>query len=450
MNGIAIVGGGISGLSAAYYLARANVPCTLIERRPRLGGVIRTDRVDGFLVEGGPDSFLASKPAALDLIRELGLESEVIGSNDRLRKTFIRRRGRMVPMPDGMQFLAPTRLAPILTTPLLGWGTKARMALEWFRKPRPAPAGDRSVAQFVADHYGPEAVEYLAEPLLAGVYGGTPEDLSVESVLPRLVGIEAKYGSLGRGILAERAAARSAGPPPPVFLTLKNGLGSLIDALGRAIAGKVRVIHGEAEAAEPCESGYRLRVQGEWMGFESLGLAGEAHSSAKLAASIDPALAEQLAGIRYQSSTVVALGFESASFPRPLEGFGFLVPRRERRRVVACTFMGTKFDFRVPPGRLLLRCFVSGVQKDDATLVALVLEELKDMLGLAGEPVFSRVYAWPEAMAQYNAGHRRRVEAIENRLGQRPRLHLAGNAFDGIGIPDCIRSGKRLAGSIIN
>src|SRR5436190_7759870 len=244
---IAIVGGGISGLSAAYYLGKAGIPSTLIEKRPRLGGVIQTERIEGCLVEGGPDSFLAAKPWAMDLIRDLGLEGEVIGSNDHLRKTFIRKRGRMVAMPDGLQFLVPTRIAPILTTPLFSWTTKARMALECFRRPPTAPRGDCSVSEFVAEHYGREAVDYLAEPLLAGVYGGTPESLSVASVLPRFVELESKYGSLSKGILAER---KSASPAGPIFRTLKNGLGSLVEALGRSIQSKVNVLHAEAEAIE--------------------------------------------------------------------------------------------------------------------------------------------------------------------------------------------------------
>ena len=199
-----IVGGGISGLSTAYYLAKAGVPSTLIEKRPHLGGIIQTERIDGYLVEAGPDSFLSAKPWAMDLIRELGLEGEVIGSNDHLRKIFIRKNGRLVAMPDGLQFLVPTRIAPMMATPLLSWAAKARMGLEWFR-PKPAERRpDCSVAEFVAGHYGQEAVEYLAEPLLAGVYGGTPELLSVSSVLPRFVELESKYGSLSKGMLAER------------------------------------------------------------------------------------------------------------------------------------------------------------------------------------------------------------------------------------------------------
>jgi oxygen-dependent protoporphyrinogen oxidase len=289
LDKIAIIGGGISGLSAAYYLAQAGVSSTLIEKRPRLGGVIQTERIDGCVVEGGPDSFLSSKHAAVELIRELGLEADVIGSNDSLRKTFIRKRGRMTPMPDGLQFLAPTRMIPILTTPLLSWSTKARMGLEWFRRPPATPRPDCAVSEFVADHYGPEAVEYLAEPLLAGVYGGSPESLSVQSVLPRFVQLEAKYGSLSRGILAGRRAESH--PPQPLFRTLKGGLGSLIDALAREVENKVRVIHGEVEAIEPCACGYRLRVSGEWIQAGRVALACESHASARMASAIDPELA---------------------------------------------------------------------------------------------------------------------------------------------------------------
>src|SRR5712691_9593680 len=325
-----IVGGGISGLSVAYYLAKAGVSSTLIEKRPRLGGVIETERIDGCLVEGGPDSFLSAKPWAMDLIRDLGLESQVIGSNDHLRKTFIRKRGRMIEMPDGVQFLVPTRIAPILTTPLLSWTTKVRMALEYFRHPPATPRLDCSVSEFVLDHYGQEVVDYLAEPLLAGVYGGTPETLSVASVLPRFVELESKYGSLSKGLLAERKSSAQ-----PTFRTLKNGLGSLVEAL----QSKANILHGEVETIERTPGGYRLRVSGDWLTAGRVALACESHASAALVRGIDPVLAQELSKIPYTSSTVIAMAFK----PQPLKGFGFLVPRKERRRIVACTFMGTKF-----------------------------------------------------------------------------------------------------------
>jgi oxygen-dependent protoporphyrinogen oxidase len=438
---VIVVGGGISGLSAAYYLAKAGIASTIVEKRPRLGGVIQTERIDGCLVEAGPDSFLAAKPWAMDLIRDLGLEAEVIGSNDHLRKTFIRKRGRLVPMPDGLQFLVPTKIAPLLTTPLLGWRTKARMALEWFRSPPKVPRPDCSVADFVNDHYGQEAVDYLAEPLLAGVYGGTPETLSVSSVLPRFVELEAQYGSLSRGMLAGRAEA--AAQAQPIFRTVKGGLGSLVDALG----ANANLIHGEVEAIEGYEGHYRLRVAGDWMDAAAVVLACESHAAARIARAVDPILADLLAAISYNSSTVVAMAFDPSSFRKPLEGFGFLIPRRERQRLVACTFMGTKFSFRAPPDKILLRCFVSGAGEDQSLLPA-ILEELRAAIGLTGEPLFTRVYRWPESMAQYTVGHQARVSAIEERLRLNAGLHLAGNAYHGIGIPDCVRMGKQVAENI--
>lgn len=435
---VVIVGGGISGLSAAYYLSKAGIAATIVEKQPRLGGVIQTERIDGCLVEGGPDSFLAAKPWAMDLIRELGLANEVVGSNDHLRKTFIRKRGRLVPMPDGVQFLVPTRIAPLLTTPLLSWRTKARMGLEWFRSPPAATRPDCSVAAFVKDHYGQEAVDYLAEPLLAGVYGGAPETLSVASVLPRFVEMESKYGSLSKGMLAERTPG--AAPAQSIFRTMKGGLGTLVGAL----AAKATVIHSEVEALERVAGGYRLRVAGDWIAAAAVVLACESHAAARLARAVDPALTDSLAGIPYNSSTVIAMAFDPASFLKPLEGFGFLVPRRERRRLVACTFMGTKFPFRAPPGRVLLRCFVSGAGEDNSLLPA-ILEELREMIGLRGDPLFSRVYRWPLSMAQYTVGHQVRVSEIEVRLRLNQGLHLVGNAYHGIGIPDCVRMGREVA-----
>jgi protoporphyrinogen/coproporphyrinogen III oxidase len=441
---VVIVGGGISGLSTAYYLAKAGVRSTLIEKSPWLGGIIQTERIEGCLVEAGPDSFLSSKPWAMELIRELGLEDQVIGSNDHLRKTFIRKAGRLVEMPDGLQFLVPTRIAPIVTTPLLSWRTKVRIGLEWFRSPPAAPRPDCSVAEFVAGHYGQEAVEYLAEPLLAGVYGGAPETLSVSSVLPRFVELESKYGSLSKGLLAERRAAT----PAPIFRTLKDGLGSLTSALTRSIESKVKIVHGEVEAIERQPSGYRLRVSGDWIAASQLALACESHGSARLVSGFDPVLAEHLSGIPYNSSTVIAMGFNAASFSKPLEGFGFLIPRLERRRLVACTFMATKFPFRAPENRILLRCFLGGLPDDEGLLEA-VLEELRETIGLTGDPLFTRIYRWPLSMAQYTVGHGRRVSAIEVRLRQNPGLYLAGNAYHGVGVPDCIRMGRDVAECIV-
>ncbi|MFN3324041.1 MAG: protoporphyrinogen oxidase [Bryobacteraceae bacterium] len=450
MQSVLIVGGGISGLSAAYYLNRAGVPATLVESQPRLGGVIRTEIADGCVIEAGPDSFLSAKPAALHLIRELGLEDEVIGSNDHLRRTYIRKRGRLIPLPDGLMFMAPTRLAPMAFTPLLSWTTKLRMAAEYFRKPSAASPTDRSVADFIRDHYGQEAVDYLTEPLLAGVYGGDPERLSVSSVLPRFSEFESRYGSLTRGALAARRAMTSSGSGS-LFRTLKNGLGDIIAALELAIRPATTVVHGSVETVEPSSSGFRARAGGRWIEAAHVVLACPAWRTSHLTVGTDPELSHLLAGIEYSSSMTVALVYDKAALNHPQNGFGFLVPRKERGCIVACTWVGTKFSHRVPDNRALLRCFLGGSSDEevlnwpDESVIRTVRAELAQIMGVQAEPLFTRIARWPRSMAQYTVGHQARMERVRERLGRLPGLHLAGNAYDGIGIPDCIRSGKEAA-----
>jgi len=451
---VAIIGGGISGLSAAYYLGQTGIPSTLIEARSRLGGVIRTETAEGCIVEGGPDSFLSVKSAAMELIEELGLAQEVIGSNDHLRKTFVLRNGRLVPLPDGLQLMIPTRIVPMATTGLVSWHTKLRMALEWFRSPAKETRPDRSVADFVADHYGREAVDYLTEPLLSGVYGGDPQQLSAASVLPRLFELEGRYGSLTRGALAERRAAAEAGSSLPLFRSLRGGMQQLVDTLVSRIATTTEIVRGTAERIERGEEGYRVRVAGTPLPAQAVVLACEAHRAAALAAGIDERLADMLAGVSYSSSMIVSLIFDRSAFPRPLAGFGFLVPRRERSRLVACTSVGTKFPHRVPDGLVLLRCFLGGVgdpgvlDETDEAAVRMATAELERIVGVRAGPRFWRVFRWPSSMAQYTVGHQARVAEIETRLASLAGLHVVGNAYHGIGIPDCIRMAKQVASRI--
>ena len=449
MSSVAIVGGGISGLSTAYYLAKANLGCTLIEARPRLGGVIHTERIRDCVVEAGPDSFLSAKPAAMELIRELGLEHEVIGSNDHARVTFIRRHGRLVPLPDGVQMLVPTKILPMAASPLLSWGTKFRMALEWFRRPS-ADGRDRSVAEFVEEHYGRETVDYLAEPLLAGIYGGDPAELSIGSVLGRFVELETKYGSLTRGVLAERPPASSR-QAVPLFRTLRNGLGSLVDAVSRAAAAQTTLVPGTVEALEREGAGFRLRVGGQWLSADYVVLACEAHQAGRIVTPVDARAAALLGSICYSSSMTVALGFERNAVKDQMRGFGFLIPKRERGRLLAGTWVGNKFPHRVPESLGVLRGFLGGAGNDavlaenDDAVVAGVRQELVEIAGVRAEPVFSRVFRWPASMAQYTVGHAGRIRELEERLESVPGLMLAGNGYHGIGIPDCIRMGKQAA-----
>lgn len=454
MRRVVIVGGGISGLSAAYHLAKHGIPATLIERRPRLGGVIHTEYIQGCVVEAGPDSFLSAKPWAMDLIQELGMREEVIASNDHLRATYIRRCGRLVPMPDGLMLMVPTRILPVVTTRLLSWPAKIRMGLECLRRPSSPSPRDRSVAEFIREHYGQEAVDYLAEPLLAGVYGGDPEQLSVASVLPLFVDLETKYGSLSRGILAARRARPRGATTLPLFQTLKSGLGSLIQRLAEEASSHVTVLHEEALQVHRTGDRFELRLAGGAIETENLILACQADEAGRLLESLDPELAAELTSIPYNSSVTVSLGYRRDSFDGFLHGFGFLIPRRERKRLVACTFVGTKFPYRTPPELVMLRCFLGGpgekaLNDADEAVVADVRTELREILGLTAEPLFSRVHRWPRSMAQYTVGHRARIERIEYRRRAIPGLELAGNAYSGIGVPDCARMGKQAAENIL-
>lgn len=450
MRRVIIVGGGISGLSAAYYLRQAGIEPTIIERRPRLGGVIETERIEGCVLETGPDSFLTQKPAALALIREVGLGEDVIGSNDHLRVTYVLKNGRLVPLPDGLMLMIPTKIAPLVATRLLGWPTKIRMGLEWFRRPVPH-AEDRSVADFVADHYGREAVEYLAEPLLAGVYGGDPRKLSVASVLPRFVELEMKYGSLTRGVLRSRRAAAKQSRGMPLFQTLKGGLGQLVSVL--AERAKANVIHGVAGTVERVRNACRVRVNGEWLEAEHVVLACQAYEAGEVLEALDGELASLLAGIQYSSSITVSIGYEKHTLGHPLKGFGFLVPKRERRTMMACTWVGNKFSYRVPDHLAVLRCFAGGedgvpLAESDEAIVRAMREDLRQIMGVTAEPLFARMARWPRSMAQYTVGHAARIARVNAHLARLPGIHLAGNAYTGIGIPDCVRMGKAAAEAI--
>jgi oxygen-dependent protoporphyrinogen oxidase len=439
MTKVLIVGGGISGLSAAYYLNQAGVRPTLVEKASHLGGVIRTSTQQGCLLEAGPDSFLAAKPEALDLIREVGLADQVIGSNDHLRVTYILKHGRLVPLPDGLMMMVPTKILPLLATRLLSWGTKFRMGLEFLRRPPKAPLRDRSVYDFLLDHYGQESIDYLAEPLLAGVYGGDPRQMSVNSVLRRFVEIETKYGSLTRGVLA---APRSNGAGS-LFRTLKNGLGQLVDKL----KDSADVLHGAVDSLERNGSGFRARVNGNFIEADHVVLATPAGDAARLLQPWNGNLAELLQSVPYTSSVTLSLGYRKDTFDHPLKGFGFLVPKRERKLLAACTWVGNKFSYRVPDDMVLLRCFMGGdaLKESDESLVDAARRELRSIMGLHAVPVFHSIARWPNAMAQYTVGHEQRLMQIESLVKEIPGLHLAGNGYRGIGLPDCIKAGREAA-----
>jgi oxygen-dependent protoporphyrinogen oxidase len=441
MPKVLIVGGGISGLSAAYYLNKAGVRPTLVEKASHLGGVIRTSVQQGCVLEAGPDSFLAAKPEALDLIREVGLADQVIGSNDHLRITYILKHGKLVPLPDGLMMMVPTKILPLVRTRLLSWDTKIRMGLEFLRRPPKAPLADRSVYDFLLDHYGQESIDYLAEPLLAGVYGGDPREMSVNSVLGRFVEIETKYGSLTRGVLA--APRPNGSGSGSLFRTLKNGLGQLVDKL----KDSADVLHGAVESLDRNGSGFRARVNGNFIEADIVVLATPTGDAARLLQPSNGNLAELLQSVPYTSSVTLSLGYRKDTFDHPLKGFGFLVPKRERKLLAACTWVGNKFSYRVPDDMVLLRCFMGGdaLNESDESLVEAAQRELRSIMGLQAAPVFHSIARWPNAMAQYTVGHSERLKQIESMVKEIPGLHLAGNGYRGIGLPDCIKAGKEAA-----
>jgi oxygen-dependent protoporphyrinogen oxidase len=456
MTRIAIIGGGISGLSAAYTLeekrrAGAPVEYTLYEASPRLGGVLRTEYIAGCVVEAGPDSFVTEKPWAADLCRSLGLGDQLIGSNDADRKTYILSRGRLVEMPDGLMFLVPTKILPTGLSPLFSWKTKLRMTQELFHPPR-AVEHDESVAAFVQRHYGDEMVDRLADPLLSGVYGGEAANLSVRAVLPRFAEMERTHGSLGRAMLAGRKKSKN-GPrkPPPLFTSLRQGMQHLAESVVAKLPPSSLLTNTPVQAIQPENEGWVVSAGMNSDHFDGIVVALPGPATADLLRMANPELSAEIAGIQYSSSITVGLGYDDEVRRSLPPGFGFLVPRSEGKQLLAATFVHNKFPHRAPADRGLLRCFFAGSNAEnvwhltDGQIIGIVRNELQQILGLRTEPTFARVYKWKSAMAQYGVGHLERLERIE-RLRQRvPGLLLAGNAYRGIGVPDCVRSGRDAA-----
>ncbi len=464
MKRIAIVGGGISGLSAAYALEEKRqsgtpVENVLFEASPRLGGVLVTDHVDGCILEAGPDSFLTEKPWAADLCRKIGLGDQLIGSNDADRKTYILTKGKLVELPDGLMFMVPTKIMPTVFSPLFSVRTKMRMAAEWFHPPRKA-SKDETVAQMVERHYGSEMVDLLADPLLSGVYGGEASQLSIRAVLPRFADMESKHGSLGRAMLrVSREARRKMGAvakaPPPLFSSLKEGMQQMVDAL------VVRLDANSLKRSAPVQSvirqnnGWTVCAGYQTDHFDAVIIATPAQAASSVLEAADGNLSLELAEINYSSSVTVTLGYDEKVRGSLPPGFGFLVPRSAGHRMLAATFVHNKFPHRAPDNRALVRCFLGGardeqiLQSTEQEILEIVRRELRQIVALNAEPLFARVYKWKAAMAQYSVGHLERLQRIETLRQNLQGLALAGNGYNGIGVPDCVRSGAEAAGKIL-
>ncbi len=466
MNRLIIIGGGIAGLSAAYFaLTRPENPpdqVIVLEKDDRWGGKITTDRVDGFVIEGGPDTFIAMKPWGMALARELGIADRLHGSNPRQKNTYILRKGRLHPLPGGLTMMIPTDFGGMLRTGLISWPGKLRMGLDFLLPPAKSP-GEESLGRFVSRRLGREAYEALIEPLMSGIYAGDGDLLSLQATFPYLRDLEVKHGGLVRGALAakrERMKRNGAAPGSrSMFVTPQTGLAELVEAL----VGRLRALGAElrlgAEVAGLQKTSKQYSVisnQGTALDADRLILATPAYAAARIMRPHDAELAALLDAIPYASTATVTLAYPLAAVPRPLDGYGYVIPRREGRRALACTWTSTKFPHRAPEGMALLRVFVgragqeAAIDWSESGLLDIAREELRLTLGVTAAPILHRVFIWPRAMPQYNVGHPARVQRIMAGLERWPGLALAGAAYHGIGIPDCIHSGEMAVGKLFD
>ena len=455
MSHIVVVGGGIAGLSAAYFASKLpGYEVTLLESGSRWGGKITTDRIpfnEGqFIIEGGPDTFLATKPWGVALCKELGLTDRLHGTNPHRKNTYVLNRNRLLPLPDGLAMMIPTNVQAILKSRLVSWVSKARMGLDFVLPPK-AASGDESLGMFVSRRLGREAYENMIEPLMSGIYAGDGDQLSLASTFPYLRDLEIKYGSLARGALILRAQSngRDVQGSRSAFLTPTTGLAELVERLVESLA--VNDAHLRLNAVvsriSSIDDRYRLEVEdGSGLEADSVILATPAFVSGTLLASLDPALASDLQSIPYASTATVSLAYNQNDVPRELDGYGYVIPRREGRKALACTWTSTKFPHRAPEGYALIRVFVGRAGQDipwnENELLELATEELNLTLGITAEPLLQRVFMWDRAMPQYNLGHPEILNRIDTALERHPGLTLAGNGYRGIGIPDCIHSGE--------
>jgi len=445
---VIIVGGGISGLAAAHHLTQQPVALTLLEASARLGGTIQTEHRDGFLIERGPDSFISEKPQALALAKQLGLESRLVQTNEQFRRSFIARGGRLRAVPEGFQLLAPSRLWPFISSDIFSVAGKARMAADLLL-PRKRTNGDESLASFVRRRLGTEALERMAQPMVGGIYTADPETLSLRATLPRFLEMEREHRSLILAMLRQGRAQKigTSGARYSLFLSFDQGMQVLVDAVSR-INADVRLNSRVKTLRYDGQSWAITTDKGEQLKADGVCLAVPAYVAAALLNDTHERLAGKLRQIKYASTATINFGYRRTAIAHPLNGFGFVVPFVEKRSLLACTFSSVKFSGRAPEGHVLLRAFAGGALQpeifalDEDEMRVRVERDLRDLLGITEDPLFVEVAKWKDSMPQYEVGHLERVSEIEKLAGEIPGLTLAGNAYRGAGIPDCIRSGE--------
>jgi protoporphyrinogen/coproporphyrinogen III oxidase len=461
---VIVVGGGISGLATCYYLqqlsrqARRNIHIILIESGSRLGGKILTDRINGMVIEGGPDSFFTQKPWALDLCKELDLSDRLLQADVKTRGTYILNHGKLTRLPQGTETGMPTKIWPFMGTDLISTTGKLRalMDLVIFRR---SGNDDESVASFFTRRFGREFLEKIAEPLFAGIYAGDVHELSSKAVIPRLADLEQTHGSLIRGMMNERKKMKSSGPTP-TFFTLKEGLVELVDGLVSHLDKPEILLNTKVAALSvPGLAG------GDWLGVvledgrgiraNAVVLSTPAYITENLIRKVDEQSADLLATIPYVSTATVSMAFKEDDLGKKVEGHGFLVPRNENEIVTGCTWASSKWTGHAPPGMLLVRCFVGwagheeALQLDDTVMVQRIRDFLKRIADISAEPVLTHVYRWNKALPQYNIGHVERVEKFERAVSRMDGLFVTGAAYHGVGLPDCIHEAALTAQRVL-
>lgn len=462
---VVVIGGGITGLATAHALVTGAekrgvaVEVTLLERSDRVGGSIRTIRRDGYTIDAGPDSWVASKPQATALAKDLGLESELMPTIEATRRVYIAWKGGLHPLPEGLVLAVPTQVMPMVKTPLFSLAGKARMGLEPLVPRREfGPDDDESIGDFVTRRLGREMTERLAAPLLGGIFAGDATEISIRATFPQFVEMEKKHGSL---VVAMRAARKAMGassgkPPPSAFLSLKGGVGTLVDALAKSLGDRIRKGARVARISRADAGRWRVEVEGaEAIVADDVVVAAPSHAAVEALRGVDAELERELGAIQYASTATVFLAYERADVKHPLDAVGFLVPRPLGRPILAATWASSKWEHRAPEGGVLMRAFFGGawgeelLAKSDEELVETARGELGALMGLEAKPLFSQVFRFVRASPQPKVGHLGRVARIRARLGALGGLHIAASGFDGVGIPDCVRQGNDVATAIL-
>lgn len=477
---IVIIGGGISGLASAYSIEEEAekkgkaFSITLLEKNSRIGGNIITEREDNFLIEGGPDCFLSEKPWALRLCEKLGMNDRLLCTNDKYRKTFILWKGHLHELPEGLMLMIPTKMLLLLRSTLISLPGKLRMAMEPFI-PRKKSDKDESLSEFVRRRLGQEVLDKIAAPLVAGVHAEDPDTMSVKSRFPRFVEMEDEYGSLIRGMMAKGGKMRN--PPVPtfnkggeggilskrtMFMTLKNGLYNLPDTIVKNLKGTKILTNKEVYkidkfVSEGKENIYKISLKsGEILDADAVILATPSYETARLLSGLNSSISDILNQIPYVSTATVSLCYKKEMIFHPMNGFGFLVPKPENRKITGATWVSRKFSYRAPDDSVLIRCFLGGshneelVYLNDRDMIKMVREELMDIMGISAEPILTRIYRWEKAMPQYTVGHEVRLSILDERLSEHPGIFVTGSAYRGSGISECIKDAQITAEKVLN